>query len=183
MRSILERAVKAYYGYDIETYQLCISELENRINREPCECRKCAYRGEYELVRSLAYLNMPKKLCEFYGEAVKNGVKTKIFEISETFLLAWAYDDLIEYFGMPLEKADGVAAELEKAVALHSALSPSSGGTDLLYRAELALRRGEHEKALYYACEAKKALPAGNTAAHACCARISKSACEKIRFE
>lgn len=183
MRSILERAVKAYYGYDIETYQLCISELERYMNGEACECRKCAYRGEYDLVRSLVYLNMPKKLCEFYGEAVKNGVKTDIFDISETFLLAWAYDDLIEYFGMPLEKADGVAAELEKAVALHSALSLSSGGTDLLYRAELALRRGEHEKALYYAREAKKLLPAANTAAHACSARISRSACEKIRFE
>ena len=76
MRSILERAVKAYYGYDIETYQLCISELENRINREPCECRKCAYRGEYELVCSLVYLNMPKKLCEFYAKRYSLDIKT-----------------------------------------------------------------------------------------------------------
>ncbi|MBQ8861393.1 MAG: hypothetical protein IJ021_01475 [Clostridia bacterium] len=183
MKSILEKAVKAYYGYDIETYQLCLSELENRINGEECECKKCAHRGEYNLVRSLAYLNMPKKLCEFYDEAVKNGVKTEIFDISETYLLAWAYEDLIEYFGMPLEKADGVAQELTKAVALHAGISSCSRGTDLLYRAEVALRRGEHEKALYYSREAKKILPEKNSAAHACSARIAESAYKKIRFE
>ena len=31
-----------------------------------------------------------KKLCEFYSEAVKCRVKSDIFEINETFLLAWA---------------------------------------------------------------------------------------------
>ena len=180
MKKMLETAVRAYYGYDIEAYQEHISEIGKRIEKEACECKKCAYIGEYELARSLVYLNMPCKLCEFYGEAVKNGVKTEIFDISETYLLAWAYDDLIEYFGMPPEKADGVAENLEKAVSLHSALSDAAKGTDVLYRAELALRREEFEKALYYARESAKALPQRNAAAHACAARIAETAYKKI---
>lgn len=180
MRTSLTQAVKAYYAYDIETYQRTVSEMEELIKREPCEHRKNLLANEYKLVCSLAYLNMPGKLCEFYEEAVQNGVKTEIFDMSETFLLAWAYDDLIEYFGMPLEKADAVANLLEKAVALHASLSSCAAGTDLLYRAEVALRRKEYEKALDYARKAEKILPAGNALAHACSARIAESALREI---
>ncbi|MBQ8403652.1 MAG: hypothetical protein IJX55_04410 [Clostridia bacterium] len=183
MKTTLTNAVKAYYAYDIEGYQRYVSEMAEFINNERCECKKCSLAGEYDLVRSLAYLNMPGKLCEFYGEAVAKGVKTEIFDISETYLLAWAYEDLIEYFGMPLEKADGVAEHLEKAVKLHAAISPYAAGTDLLYRAEVALRRKEYEKALYYAREAESVLPKKNAAAYACSARIAENAYKAIRFE
>ena len=84
---------------------------------------------------------------------------------------------------MPLEKADTVAEALDKAVALHAELSNAANGTDMLYRAEVAMRRNEFEKALYYAREAKKLLPMKNLAAHACSDRISECAYRAIRFE
>ena len=183
MKEMIEKAVRSYYGYDIEAYQHWVSEIEDHIKKEPNENKRAELIGEYKLVCSLVYLNMPEKLCEFYSEAVKCRVKSDIFEINETFLLAWAYDDLIEYFGMPLEKADTVAEALDKAVALHAELSNAANGTDMLYRAEVAMRRNEFEKALYYAREAKKLLPMKNLAAHACSDRISECAYRAIRFE
>ena len=180
MKELKERAVRAYYGYDIETYQRCLADMETRLQNESCACRKCALQDEYMLVRSLAFLNMPAKLCEFYGEAAARGVKTDIFDFSETFLLAWAYDDLIEYFGMPTEKGEAVAQRLEQAIALHARFSDAARGTDLLYRAELALRKGEYEKALYHAREAERILPERSKPALACARRIAKSAYERI---
>ncbi len=180
MDTMVKKAVEAYYGYDIEAYQCCIAEMESIIKKTVCEKKKFLLIGKYKLVRSLAYLNMPGKLCEFYEEAIREGVKTNMFDISGTYLLAWAYEDLIEYFGMPLEKADHVADQLEKAVRLHSYFSNVAKGTDWLYRAELALQRKEYEKALYLAHEAAKLLPVGNTPAHECSSRIVKHAHQKI---
>ena len=71
-------------------------------------------------------------------------------------MIAWGYENLIEYFGMSSDKADKVADQLERAVSLHSRFATGAEGAELLYRAELALRRKEYEKALYFAFRQSK---------------------------
>ena len=180
MKKLISDAVNAYYGYNIEAYQQYLTQISELIEQSACPETKKQLRGEYLLIRSLAYLNTPKILCAYYEEVISIGIKTNIFDISKTFLLEWAYDDLIEYFGMPLNKADTVADELERAVKLHSYFSNSAQGTDLLYRAELAMRKHENEKALYFASEAKKILPRANTLAIDCAERITKHAKKQL---
>lgn len=178
-----KKAIDSFYQKDRTSYLNALSVIEAMLEEIKTEREKTELTMEYLLCCSLSYLASPNILCKYYGEAAeilsKNG--SFVFAHLPSYLPAEAYGDLVEFYGVSSDKADATAEELERAIKLASKFSSAAAGTDLMYRAEIELKRGDAGSALAYASKAVETVPENNIHAVKCAGRLFEKS--KAEFE
>lgn len=114
------------------------------------EIELLALEGEKTLLSSLPQLKYPGRLLRIYGIAeIQLQVYTPPSQvITKDMPYLPPYDDLFDFYGVPLEKADRFAEQLTSAIRMYGKLTGGGGaGVDLLYRAGIMLRRKRYEEA------------------------------------
>lgn len=161
----LRIARKCYYDGLLVEYETCLKQAWQKIEElamlEPeCDEDRSAdarllelqtLQGEYIFIASLAYLKEPRKLIPMYHEACRHVaclMSSRVVDSKEPYLPMEAYEDLLSYYDVSLEEGDGFASDLEIAVSLYGEMTGGGGaGTDRLFRAQTAWRKGDWPKA------------------------------------
>ena len=161
----LRLARKYYYKGVMTEYERCLEEAAVKIrilaelDPEEDEDRSVDARllelytlqGEYIFIASLRYLREPRKLIPMYHEACRRVaclMSSRVVSCEEPFLPMEAYEDLFSYYNVSLDEWESFAQDLELAVSLYGEITGGSGaGTDRLFRAQAAWKKGDLHKA------------------------------------
>lgn len=103
---------------------------------------------DWKLVDSLQVLQKPRQLLEIYRECFYYLCPESWVLDREMPYLPQNCTDVLAFYGAPEGQEDQMAKDLEEAIDLYGHLTGGGGaGVDLLYQAEVALRRQQRHQA------------------------------------
>lgn len=147
---LLKEAYDSFFASDMESYSFHLAKTGEAVSALP---KKGSLYGEWVLVSSQTDMTNPDALCEKYREARRYIERYSIILPRHAEMFGEYYHPFALCNPVP-GHAEENAGKLTEAVRLFSSLTGGGMGTDICYRGQLALYRGDFSAARVFALEA-----------------------------